>query len=99
MPPVTDHPAPVVPSVFPPTPEVATRARTPVRRRKTAFWTSLLIVPAAAGVVLGLASRRRGLVAGSLAALALGGLRWQFARWFTDQPAFQTEGRIGDLEL
>jgi hypothetical protein len=96
---VTDHSVPVVPSIFEHVPRAATRARTAVRRRKTAFWAALLVAPATAGVVLGLTSRRRGLVAGGLAALALGALRWQFARWFTDEPAYESEGMIGDLEL
>jgi hypothetical protein len=37
-----------------------------------------------------------------LGAGAVGGaaiVRWQLARWFTEQPAYEVEGRVGDLEI
>jgi hypothetical protein len=38
-------------------------------------------------------------VAGGVAALALGALRVQMARWFTPEPAYQVERRVAGLEL
>jgi hypothetical protein len=44
-------------------------------------------------------SRRAGLVAGGATLALAGALRWQLQRWFTDQPAYEVEQRIGDLEI
>lgn len=44
-------------------------------------------------------SRRAGLIAGGAALALAGALRWQLQRWFTDQPAYEVEERIGDLEI
>ena len=96
---VLDQPVPAVPSFFDHFPRVATQRQHAILPRKIAFWSSLLAVPAAAGIAVGLASRRRGLVAGGVAALALGALRMQMARWFTPEPAYQVEGRVAGLEL
>ena len=96
---VLDQPIPTVPSIFDHFPKVATQPQHAILPRKIAFWSSLVAVPAAAGIALGLASRRRGLVAGGVAALALAALRLQMARWFTSEPAHQHEGRVAGLEL
>jgi hypothetical protein len=37
-----------------------------------------------------LGSRRTGVIAGGLALLGLGALRWQLGRWFTETPAYET---------
>jgi SOUL heme-binding protein len=53
-----------------------------------------------AGFAFGhLTTRRGGLVVGGLTALAIGALRVELARWFTPEPAFDVEGKIGALEL
>lgn len=44
-------------------------------------------------------SRRGGLIAGSATLALAGALRWQLQRWFTEQPAYEVERRIGDLEI
>lgn len=44
-------------------------------------------------------SRRAGAIAGGVVALAAGALRWQLQRWFTVQPAYEVERRIGPLEI
>lgn len=101
MNPALDHTAPVVPSIFDHFPKPSTQAKNEVERRKVAFLSSLVGVPVAAGLALGLISGRplRGLVAGGVAALALGALRWQLSRWFTDEPAYDLEAEVGDLEI
>jgi hypothetical protein len=87
---------PSVPGRFSP---VATQGQAVVSRRKLGFRSGLLAIPIATGIGWALRSRRTGLAAGGLAALALGALRWQMARWFCETPAYTVDGRIGDLEL
>ncbi|CAN5921853.1 hypothetical protein BH11MYX3_BH11MYX3_19360 [soil metagenome] len=99
MNPAMDHAAPTLPSIFEHFPRVATQPRHAISQRKIAFWAALAVVPAGLGIALGLGSKGRGLLAGGVAALALGALRWQMARWFTEEPDYEREGRIGDLEL
>lgn len=95
-----DSPA-VVPSIFDHFPKVSTQPLHAVRPRNIAFLSSLLAVPVATGIGIGLASSsiRRGILAGGIAALALGALRWQLSRWFTPSPAYSVEASIGDIEL
>src|SRR5204862_6895248 len=50
-------------------------------------------------VATGLSSWKRGALSGGTAALALGALRMQLARWFTDAPDHAIEAEIGALEL
>jgi SOUL heme-binding protein len=79
---------------------IETQAKKPLAWRKVAFWSSLAAIPAAAGIAYGLAStRRRGIALGGLAALGLGIARVEFARWFTQEPAYERLGRIRDLEV
>jgi hypothetical protein len=66
--------------------------------RNYALWSSL-IAPAAVGFLLGRRSRFSGLLAAAGGAAALVALRWQMARWFTDQPGYTVERRIGPLEI
>ena len=68
--------------------------------RRRALPASLLAVPAAAGALYARATtRRRGLLGVGLAALGLGALQVELGRWFTSEPDFDAEGKVGDLEL
>jgi hypothetical protein len=88
-----------LPSVFDRFPVPATQPKTAVTLRKVGFWSTLLVVPAAYALGHALGSRRTGVLAGGLALLGLGAVRWQLARWFTETPAYESLGRAGDLEL
>jgi hypothetical protein len=78
----------------------ATIAHRPLAWRKAALLASLVLGPAATGLAFAhRATRRRGLVASGLAALAIGAARVQLARWFTPEPAFEAERAVGKLEL
>lgn len=72
-----------------------------LRRRSTAFGAAALLSPIAiaSGVTALTGSRRHGLVAGGIIGVAALALRWQMQRWFTREPAYTVERRIGDLEL
>ncbi len=70
----------------------------PKRWRRWALWSSFL-VPAAVGYAFGRRSRPLGLAAGLGGAAALALVRWQMARWFTDQPPYEVERRIGSIEI
>ncbi len=67
--------------------------------RKVAFATAAGVVPAMVGLALAGRSKRLGLFAGGLTGLLLGVARWQLQRWFTAEPAYELETRIGELEL
>ena len=88
-----------LPSVFDRFPVPATQPKTAVRLRKAGFWSSLLAVPAAYALGHALGSRRTGVIAGGLALLGLGALRWQLARWFTETPAYESVGSTGGIEV
>ena len=89
-----------LPSIFDHFRRPATQPHRSLAWRKVTWLTSLLTVPAVAGLAYARATTRwRGVLAGSVTALALGALRIELARWFTAEPAFRTEGKIGDLEL
>jgi hypothetical protein len=92
---VTDQ----LPSIFDHFPRVATTAKRSPRRGKIGLWTGLVGISAGAGIAVALGSGKRGLITGGVAALALGALRWQLARWFTETPAYDVEGTLGALEL
>jgi hypothetical protein len=77
----------------------ATQARPLAGWRRAALIAGLVVVPAAAGVACAWTRPRRGLLAGGLTALALAALRLELARWFTPEPAFRSDGQMGDLEL
>jgi len=99
---VDESPANVgpLPSIFEHFPRAATQGHRSLGWRQLAWVTSLVTIPAATGLAYARATtRRRGLLAGGIAALALGALRIELARWFTPEPAFHEEGKIGDLEL
>lgn len=69
------------------------------QRRKLTFLSTLIAVPAAAGLATVLRGPRAGAMAGGITALALGALRWQMARWFADSPAYDVLGKADGLEL
>lgn len=70
------------------------------RWRKAAIHAGLAAVPLVTGFAVSrLTSRRTGLLAGGLAAFAIGALRVELARWFTPEPSFHAEGELGDLEI
>ena len=95
----TEHAAPVLPSIFEHFPRVATQPKHATKLRKTLFYAALAAVPAAVGIAAGMSSWKRGMVLGGACALALGALRMQLARWFTDAPDHVVEATIGELEL
>ena len=98
----TDPPG-AAPAPFEHVPPLTTQPRHAIARRERRFRTGLFATPLVAGVAVALASRRhelrRGVLAGAVTALALGAVRWQLARWFTDEPAHEREATIGALEL
>jgi hypothetical protein len=93
------QPTRALPSLFERFAPVSTQGQPVVVRRQQAFHAALFSVPIATGLGWALRSRRAGMVAGGLAAFALGALRWQMSRWFRATPAYTVDGRIGDLEL
>jgi hypothetical protein len=93
-----EQPQPL-PSVFDHFPGPATQPKTAVTLRKIGFLSTLLAVPAAYVLGHALGSRRTGLIAGGLALLGLGAVRWQLGRWFEETPAYETHGHTGNLEL
>jgi hypothetical protein len=93
------HPSQPLPSLLDRFPPPATQPKTAVTWRKVGFWSTLLAVPAAYALGHALGSRRTGVLAGGLALVGLGALRWQLARWFTETPAYETLGHSGEIEL
>lgn len=80
---------------------ITTRARARLGLRKGLFAGALAVIPAAIGGGIGTLARskRAGALAGGIAAGALALVRWQLQRLFTDEPAYEVERRIGDLEI
>ncbi|HEY0254948.1 MAG TPA: heme-binding protein [Kofleriaceae bacterium] len=74
---------------------------TQIKTRKIAYYAGMVALPAAIGALVGKTKRSAlaGSVAGGLTAVAMLGLRWQLARFFTEQPAYEIEERIGQLEI
>lgn len=81
--------------------DLATRAHGNKLARSLAFGAAALLAPVAiAGGVHALTrSRRTTGIAGAAAAVAVATLRVQLQRWFTDEPVYTVDGRIGELEL
>lgn len=90
---------PAIPAMPEPLAQPITLGQLAPRRRKQVFRAGLLAIPLAAGLGWALRSRRTALVAGGVATFALGALRWQLARWFTDTPAYDVDARVGAIEL
>jgi SOUL heme-binding protein len=89
-----------LPSVFEQFPRPTTQARHGVRWRKLALLGSLLAAPAAVGILCARGSTRgRGALAGGIAAVALGALRVELARWFTPEPDYEADGKLADLQF
>ncbi len=92
-----------IPSIFEHFPRVATRARFDVARRRLAVRLGAVALPVTLDALARITGRersaRRALAIGSATALLVGAARWQLARWFTAEPAYQVEGRVGDLEV
>jgi hypothetical protein len=80
-------------------PAPTTQPKTAVRLRNAGLLSAALVAPAAYIVGRALGSPRTGVIAGGLALLGIGVLRWQLARWFRDTPAYETLAQIGELEL
>jgi SOUL heme-binding protein len=78
---------------------IATHSLHRMTARKLAFYSSLALVPLGVSLAVSKRSRLAGGVAGGLTALVLGVLRWQLQRWFTDEPMYRVERRIGKLEI
>lgn len=97
--PALGNSTPVLPSIFERFAPAATAPMYSVASRKLAFWACAALVPSALALRAVVRSRRGGVLAGGLAALGLGALRWQLARWFEDSPAYEILSRHGELEL
>jgi hypothetical protein len=82
---------------------VATQPHNNKLARSIAFGACALATPLAVGAGVGalMRSRRRrsSLLAGGVAAAVIAAFRWQLQRWFTDEPAYVVERRIGGLEI
>lgn len=80
---------------------IATRAHAHRWIHEVAFWTLASGIPAAVGAGVARLSRSRGLgLAAGAGLLGLAGVvRWQLLRWFTSEPAYEVERRVGPLEL
>ena len=78
---------------------ITTHVKTALLPRKLGFFAALATVPLGVGALLGRRSRTAGIVAGGLSAVTLGALRWQLQRWFTDEPTYEVEQKIGPCEI
>ncbi len=78
---------------------IRTHAHAPSKLRKVGFFAALGTVPLGVGALVGARSKTAGIVAGGLTALALGALRLQLQRWFTDEPSYQVEQEFGEVEV
>lgn len=96
---LSPQPTRSLPSFFDRFAPVSTQVQALAPRRRRAYRAALLAIPVATGLGWALRSRRSGVVAGGVAALALGALRWQMSRWFSETPSYTIDGRIGDIEI
>ena len=80
---------------------IVTRAEGSHVYRAVAFWATGALVPAAAAVAVGLSSRSklRAGIAGGIGAVALALVRSQLDRQFVDEPAYDVEQELGELEI
>jgi hypothetical protein len=80
---------------------VATQPHNNKLARSIALAASAVVAPVAigAGVAALSGSRKASLIGGGVAAAVIAAFRWQLQRWFTDEPAYVVERRIGDLEI
>jgi hypothetical protein len=93
--------APAIPRNPLATSDVATQAQSRRVARAVTFGIGALVTPIAAGAAVAALtrSRRLGWLSGGASALLFGLARWQFQRWFTDEPAYILERAVGDLEI
>lgn len=93
--------APLSHATVPEVTEVATRPHTRSLLRKSLFYGALAAAPAliGAGVATVLRSRRAGAIAGGATALGLGLARWQLQHLFANEPAYEREAKLGQLEV
>src|ERR1043165_3895341 len=82
-------PAATLPSFFDHALPAERRPFVVAKRRRFGAGGALLAISAGTGVAIALGGRKRSLVAGGVAALALGALRWQLARWFELTPDYE----------
>ena len=94
-----DQPTPPLPSFLDHFPKPATQPNHVTKRRNLGLAAGIGAIAVGAGVAAALGGGKRSLLVGGAAALALGALRWQLARWFTESPAFEVEGRKAGLEM
>jgi hypothetical protein len=87
--------------IEPSTADIVTKPHARLRLRKGIFAGAVAFLPAAIGGGIGtlMRSKRAGALAGGIAAGALALARWQLQRFFNDEPAYESEKRIGDLEI
>ena len=80
---------------------IATQPRIDKRARNLAFAATVTAAPLALGIAASALtrSRRAGLLSAGIGAVVLAAARWQLQRWFTDQPEYVVERRLGDLEI
>lgn len=80
---------------------VVTHAKYADTWRKLAWDVAVVAAPVAAGLLVSRETGRRGrgILAGAAAALALGALRTQMARWFSPVPDYQLIATTGGLQL
>ena len=80
---------------------IVTRAEGSHVRRSLVFWATGALVPAAAAVAAGLPTRSklRAAIAGGIGAVAVALVRSQLERQFVDEPAYDVEQRLGELEI
>ena len=74
---------------------------TKFKLRRIAYYAGMVVIPAGIGAVVGRSRRSTvaGSVAGGLTALAMLGVRWQLARFFTEEPQYEIEEQRGSLEI
>ncbi|MEJ7597888.1 MAG: heme-binding protein [Kofleriaceae bacterium] len=94
-----DPTTPPLPSFLEHFPKPATQPNHVTKRRNLGFAAGLGAVAVGAGVAAALGGGKRSVLLGGAAALALGALRWQLARWFTESPAFEVLDRKSGLEM
>jgi hypothetical protein len=81
--------------------DLTTTTRHSTKLRKRLFAGAIAIIPAAIGSAIGvmMRSKRAGALAGGMAAGALALARWQLKRFIIDEPAYEVERRVGEVEV
>lgn len=81
--------------------DLATRAQGNKLARSLGFGAAAVLAPFGVGAAIaGLTrSRRAAWIGGAVSALGAVALRFQLQRWFTDEPRYDVERTLGDLEI